>query len=109
MVDRFIHQTRLIVHNQRNTILPRNILRGNDYEFVPRNPRSESNFLDLAARNCAADGRAVEHARKRHVIDVLRLPRDFVAALFARNRNAYASVIGGAITHISIVNEKREE
>ena len=40
---------------------------------------------DAAARDLAADGHAVQHARQRDVVDVARLAGDLGAPLAARN------------------------
>src|SRR4029434_10585081 len=45
-------------------------------------------LLDGASRNPAPNGRPIQHVRQVHVIDVARLPGEFVAALQSRNGSA---------------------
>ncbi len=93
MIHDLIRETGLIVGDQRDDIFPGNILRGDDDKFVPGDSRPKRNVLDLAARNLAANGCAVKHVGQRHIVDVLRLSRDLVAAFFARNRHADDAII----------------
>ena len=88
MVHEFIRQAWLIVPDQRDAILPRNIFRGNDHEFIPGNSRSERDLSDPAAGNLAANGCSEQHIWQNHIIDVLRSSGYLVASLFARNRLA---------------------
>jgi len=80
-----VGQTRLIVGDESNDIFAGDVFGGDDHEFVPGDSGAKCNFPNLAARNLAAHGRTVKHVGKRHIVDVLRLPRDFVSSLFARD------------------------
>src|SRR5580698_449590 len=88
MIHFAIGQAGLIVADQSDAILAGDIFRRHDYEFGPVELRIEGNFLDCAARNLAANGRAVKHSWQGHVIDVLRGTVYFVAAFLARYRLA---------------------
>jgi hypothetical protein len=61
MIDDPVRQTWLIVGDQRDDILPRDILRGDQNEFVPRYSRPKCNVLDSAPRNLAANRRTVKY------------------------------------------------
>ena len=50
MVDGLIREAWLVVDDQRHDILPRNVSRGNDDEFVPGNVRSEFDAEYFTAR-----------------------------------------------------------
>src|SRR5258706_2371162 len=86
MIDPAVREARLVVEDQRDAILSRNISRRDGDEFVPVKSRIERNRLDCSTRNLAADSGAVEHSRQGHVVDVPRGSRDFVAAFLARYR-----------------------
>ena len=94
MIDVSIRQTGLIVADQGNAVFAGNIFRGNHYEFGPVELRVKGDFLDYAARNLAAHGRAIEHSWQAHVVDVSCRAGDLVAALLARDRLADC-VLGG--------------
>src|SRR5258708_12917514 len=86
MVDEFNRQAWLIVSDQRDTILPRNIFRRNDHEFIPGNSRTEGDLSDPAAGNLAANRRSEKHIWQNHIVDVLGSAGYLVAPLLARNR-----------------------
>src|ERR1700676_2546462 len=88
MVHEFTRQTRLIVSDQRNAILSRNVFYGDDHEFIPGDTRSEGNVADSSARNLAANGCPEEHVGQNHVVDILRPSGYLVAPFLARNRLA---------------------
>src|ERR1700730_526375 len=85
MVHNPIRQTWLIVDDQNDAVLPRDIFCRHNNKLVPCDSRAKSYLFNLAARNAAADSGTVEHVRQRHVIDVLRSASNFVASLLARN------------------------
>src|SRR5580658_8345389 len=86
MVHQLTCQAWLIIADQRDAILARNIFRRNDHELIPVNSRTEVDLSDQAARNTAANRRAEEHVRQNHVVDVLRPAGYLVAPLLAGNR-----------------------
>ena len=88
MVHEFTRQTRLIVSDERDAILPGNILRRYDHKLVPGNAGVERDLFDSAAGNLAANRRSIEHIQQEHVVDVLRFPGYLLAAFLARNRRA---------------------
>src|ERR1700685_2664819 len=88
MVDQIARQARLIVSDERDAIFPGNILRRYDYKLLPGDAGAERDLLDSAAGNLAANRRAIDHIRQKHIVDVLSFSGYFVAALLARNRRA---------------------
>src|ERR1700680_1790068 len=88
MVHEFTRQTRLIVSDQRNAILSRNIFCGHDHEFIPGDAGSESNVSDSSAWNLAPNRSPKEHVGQNHVVDILRPSGYLVAPFLARNRLA---------------------
>jgi len=84
MIDFPIRQAGLIVSDQSDAILARNVFCRDDYKLVPVDLRVERDFLDDSSRNLAANRRPVDHARQGHVIDVARSAGNFVAAFFPR-------------------------
>src|SRR5271166_1279431 len=59
MIDEFARQARLVLTDKRDAILPGNVLRRDDYEFVPRDLRIERDARYFSAGNLTANGRAV--------------------------------------------------
>src|SRR6266446_7386719 len=88
MIDLPIRQAGLIVSDQSNAILARNVLRRDGYKFAPHELRVKRNVFDYTARDLAANRRAVEHPRHSHIVDVARRASHFVTALLARYRFA---------------------
>src|SRR5580700_7150741 len=88
MINRLTRQAWLIVPYERDAILSRNIFRGYNHKLVPWHAGVESDFLDSAARNLAANRRAVKHSRQNHVVDIHSFSGYLLASLFARNRGA---------------------
>src|SRR5258708_16406480 len=105
MVDEFIRQAWLIVSDQRDTILPRNIFRRNDHEFIPGNSRTEGDLSDPEEGNLAAKRRSEKHIWQNHIVDVLGSAGYLVAPLLARNRLAddaiavHYSILGSGIVY----------
>src|ERR1700683_1816699 len=87
MVNRIARQAWLIVSNERDAILSRNVLRGYNHELVPGDAGVECDFLDSAAGNLAANRRAIKHSRQNHIVNVHSFSGYFLAPLFARNRS----------------------
>jgi hypothetical protein len=85
MIDHAIRKTGLIIVDERNTIFAGNVFRGNDDKLLPIDFGAEADFGDPAAGNAAANGRAEEHVRQFHVIDIASLTGDLVAPLQAGN------------------------
>ncbi len=88
MVNKLVRQTRLIVPNQCDAILPGNIFRGNDHEFIPGDFGTECDLVDAAARNLTANRRSEEHVGQNHIVNILRPSGYLVAPFLARNRLA---------------------
>ncbi len=88
MIHQFVCKARLIIADQRDAVLARNIFRGDDYEFIPRDAGTERDLLDPSAGNLAVNGRSEEHVGQYHVVDVLRPSSHLVAPFLARNRLA---------------------
>jgi hypothetical protein len=86
MIDAIVRQVRLVIENQRNPIAAGNIARGDDREIGSRARGPEIDPLDVPARHRAAHGRAIQHAGKREIVDVPRLPGNLRAALEAGQR-----------------------
>ncbi len=82
MVDEISSEIRLIVQDKGDVVSAGNVFGGDNSEFIPREIAFKRDVLDLSARGRAAHRDAVKHVRKRQVIDVERLPRDFLASLF---------------------------
>ena len=85
VVDDAVGQAGLVVHDEDDAIGRRHVTRGDDREFVPRNAVAKMDVADAATRHRTSDGDTVQHARERHVVDVLRLTGDFGAAFFPRD------------------------
>src|SRR5260370_13218753 len=88
MIDGAIRQAGLVVADQSDAILARNVLRRDDYKFAPVKLWVKRDLFNNSARNPAANGRCVEHSRQGLVIDVPRRAGYFVAAFLARHRLA---------------------
>src|SRR6266700_2016245 len=88
MLEVVFNRVGLVVYDQSDNILAGDVLCGDNGEFVPRNFRCEADVADLAARAGCADGCAMEHAGQDLIVDIDRLPGDFIAALFARHWRA---------------------
>src|SRR6202044_1677624 len=86
MVHELTRQTRLIVSDERDAILPANIFRRYDHKLVPGDARVECDLSNSAAGSLAAHRRAIEHIRQEHVVDVPSFSSYFLAAFLARNR-----------------------
>src|SRR5271154_976664 len=86
MIDSSIRQAWLIISNQSDAILARNVFCRDDYKFAPVELSVEPDVLDHTSRNLAANGRSVEHSRQVHIIDVARGSGYFVATFFAWHR-----------------------
>ena len=88
MIDDAVCQARLVVEDQRNAVLPGNILcRSNDV-LAPINRGAKGNPLDFAARDFAANSGAVQHAGQSNVVDIPSRPGNFVTAFLAKDRSA---------------------
>src|SRR2546423_1039442 len=105
MIDDLVGEIRLVVENQRDIVLARNIFGSNDREFVPRNEVSttcgsgwliwpitstgssgrliERNVLDASTSDRAAHRHAMQHAFEFYVVDIECLAGDFLPAFFA--------------------------
>src|ERR1700674_3954133 len=88
MIDCPIRLAGLIVSDQSDAILARNVLRCDNDKFAPLEPRIKRNVFDYTARDLAANRRPVDHPRHGHVVDVARHASHFVAAFLARHRLA---------------------
>ena len=88
MIYYFVGEIWLIVENQRDVVLARNVFRGDDGELVPGNIALKGNVSNAPARHRAAYGGAINHFRKGNVVNIQRLARDFFAAFLAGNRFA---------------------
>src|SRR3979490_842309 len=88
MIDSSIRQARLIITDQSNAVLARNVFRRDNYKFAPVELGAKRDPLNYSARNLAAHGCAIKHSRQRHVIDVPRSAGHFVAAFLPRYRLA---------------------
>src|SRR4029077_1617276 len=97
MVDDSVRQARLIFADQRDTILPGNILGGNDKELLPIDAASKSDVFDVAAWNGAADSGAIKHVGQGPIVDVESAPSDLVVAFLARNRPADNVAVSHAV------------
>jgi hypothetical protein len=86
VVDEFACQVRLIFENQCDTVGARKIAGRNDGEFVPGDFVSEPDLANPPAGDGRTHRRAIEHAGKRHIVDVNCLPGNFIRAFFALNR-----------------------
>src|SRR5882757_6965364 len=105
MIYYLVRQTGLIVRDQRNAILSADIFRRDDYKSVPSNARPERDVPDFPPRNLAADRGAVEHPWQRHVVDVLGLPGDLLAAFLARHRCAHDLFTGALLIYDGLVHD----
>ena len=85
MIHKLGGEARLVVQNQRDAVLSRNVLGGYDDIFIPVDARTKMDLFDFAARDGATYGRAVKHAGQSHVIHVTRRSSDFVPAFLARH------------------------
>ncbi len=85
VVDELAGKIWLIQQDERDAVFARNVFRRHDDEFVPGDVALKGDVLDAATRARAADGRAVEHLREVQIVYIARLPRDFIAAFFARH------------------------
>ena len=81
MIYNAVGEAGLIVDDQRDAILVGNVFRGDDGEFIPRDAIAEMDAANPAARDRAANCRAVQHVRERDVVDVARAARHLLAAL----------------------------
>ena len=88
MIDDVGGEVRLIVDDQLHAVLAGDVGRGDDDEFVPGDGGIEGDALDAAARDGTPDRDAVQHPRRRHVVDVERLADDLGAPFLARHRTA---------------------
>jgi hypothetical protein len=91
MIYDFAGEVGLIVENQRYVILARafvDVFGGYYRELVPGDVARKRDVFDAPARNLTPHSCAMEHFRKRNVIDVERGSGDFLPAFFARRRFA---------------------
>jgi hypothetical protein len=88
MIDLPISQAWLVLPDQSNAIVARNVLCSDDYKFAPLQRSTKRNIFYDSPGNLAANGRAIEHSRQRHVVNVACRPGYFVAAILARHRPA---------------------
>jgi hypothetical protein len=86
MINDSVGEVRLVIQDQRNVILARNIFGGDDRELVPGNVARKRDVLYASARDRTAHSCAVEHLGKGDVVNIERLAGDFFAPLFARGR-----------------------
>ena len=93
MVDEFAGQAGLIVNDESDAVGAGNVFGRDDYEFVPCDPCTEGDLLDLATRDLAANGGSVQHVGQNHVVHVLRLSGHLLATFLAWNRLADDSII----------------
>ena len=89
------HQRRLIVLDQRDHVLARDVGRGDHRDRRPVERRIELDRLEHAVRDLRAHRRAVPRARRVEVVEVLRAPGDLRDAVDARHR---ACPTGGTTT-----------
>jgi hypothetical protein len=88
VVDDVTREERLIVEDQLDDVRPGDVGGGDDDELVPRDRGIERDRLDPPARDRAPYGDPVQHARRRHVVHVHRLPGDLGAPFLAQHRSA---------------------
>jgi hypothetical protein len=88
VIDDPVSKEGLVIEDQRDEVLARDVFCRDDREVVPTNTLRKADVADVAARNGAADGQSVEHARQRDVVDVLRCARYLAASLLAGNRGS---------------------
>ncbi len=100
MIDALGRQIRLIIDDERDNILARNVVRRYNREFVPRQSRRKVNGPDPAARYWTAHRHTMQHAGELEIVNVLGVAGDFVAALFARNG------LADGLEHLHLLYEK---
>src|ERR1700676_3548745 len=83
MIYRFACQAGLIVQDQGDTVLARNIFGRYNAEFVPRNFRTKGNLLYPAARDAGTDRGSIEHAGHFYVVNVACRSGGLVPAFLA--------------------------
>jgi hypothetical protein len=81
MKDVVLGQTRLIVVDQRNDVAPGNVAEIDDGEAG--GVEGEADVGQASARDGGADRRAVQHAGKRQIVDVLGRAGDLGVRIFA--------------------------
>ena len=85
MIDDAGGEVRLIVDDQLHEISARDVGGGDDDELVPGDGGIEADVLDPPARDRTSDGDAMQHPRRRHIVDVQSLPGDLGAPFFAQD------------------------
>ena len=89
MIDLLEGEIRLVVGDQLDAVAAGNVGRGDDDVVGPVDPGVEADGGDAAARNGAAHGDAVQHARLPHVVHVERLPGHLGAPFLAPDRPSH--------------------
>src|SRR5262245_61015621 len=88
VIDDAVGETGLIVEDECNAIRRRYVCGRDDRELLPRQTIGESDAANPAARCRTANRDAVQHARHRDVVHVLRGAGDFRSAFFAWHSRA---------------------
>src|SRR5687767_3300881 len=88
VIDETVGEIWLVVENQRDVICAGHVLSSDDRELIPWYVAAKRDVRDLAARRRTANRRAMQHVRKRQIVDVQRLTRNLLAPLFSRKRFA---------------------
>src|SRR5438093_12562615 len=88
MIDDLIGEARLVVENQRDGILSRNVWRRDDDELVPRNAGNVFDPDDFAARNFTPHRNTVDHSGKGEIIDIPGTAGNLVETFFSGDRPA---------------------
>jgi hypothetical protein len=85
MVHDAVGQAWLVINDQGNTILSRDVARRHNHELFPIQVWAESDFADFSTWYRAADCRAEKHPGQSHIVDVLRASGNLVSPFLARN------------------------
>jgi hypothetical protein len=88
MVDVSVGEVRLVVRDERDDVAPRHVSRGDDGDLIPGDGGIEVDLVEDAARDGAADRRAVQHAGQRQIVDVPRLAGDLGSPFLAGHGTA---------------------
>jgi hypothetical protein len=84
VVDSLVGQARLVLFEQRDGVLARDVGGGDDVEVFPRDAGVVGDAAQVATGNPAADGDPVEGASDRQIVDVDGLAGDLGDAFLAR-------------------------
>jgi hypothetical protein len=88
VVDAIVREVWLIVGDERDDVGAWDVSGSDDREFVPGDAAAVMNSFDEAARDVAANGHSMKHARKEEIVNVTRLSRDLGATFLPDNRSA---------------------